>query len=351
MKTTGNNTQSGNDSTRPSDNSKLSWIGLMLTTTLCGLALSGLSSAAQAQTNGREAIMDKSHWVQIPGELIRPDCVHAVPNGATVEVGSDGQPTGDVTLKGVLIAHYDACPEQPIITRHSGSQSAGQGGVGNESLAHTPGTGNGWVEASVWNLPLSAKDNIDYMAGTWIVPSYPSESGATIFLFNGIEPKAENWIMQPVLQYGVSAAGGGNYWTIASWLVGPSSAYVSPLEITYPGDSIFGYTEMTATSGSTKYWQIEAKDQTTGYYSWLDVHTSGQHWTWGLAAVLEAYSVTSCSQFPANGRATFYNSTVDHGFPYYDVESGNGWVGYIYNYGGPSCHFTVIASEESTLDF
>ena len=61
--------------------------------------------------------------------------------------------------------------------------------------------------------------------------------------------------------------------------------------------------------------------------------------------------MTSCSQFPANGKVTFNKATVDHGFPYYDVESGNGWVGQIFAYGGPSCDFLVIASEESTLRF
>ncbi len=345
MGTTSKNAQSSNQSNQPSHTSKLSRIGLTLTATfLCGLAASGLStySVAQAQTVSHEAHMDKARWVRIPGELIRPDCVHAVPKGAVVEIADDGQVAGDVTLNGALIAHYDACPEKPIITRPS---------VLTESAA-VP-AGNGWVEASRWDLPLSSSDNIDYMSGTWTVPSYPSENGATIFIFNGIEPQddAEGWILQPVLQYGASAAGGGNYWAIASWLVGNDYAFFSPLETVYPGNSIFGYTELLSTSGSTLYWTVSVKDKTTGVYSFINVHGSVQHWTWAFAAVLEAYNVTSCSQFPANDRVTFNNSTVDHGFPYYDVESGDGWVGAIYSYGGPSCGFMVIASEKSTLDF
>ena len=71
--------------------------------------------------------MDQSRWVQIPGELIRPDCVHAVPKGAMVEVADDGHITGDVTLNGALIAHYDPCPEKPVITRPSaGDRESGQ---------------------------------------------------------------------------------------------------------------------------------------------------------------------------------------------------------------------------------
>ena len=345
MKTTNKNTPSGN---QPSHTSKLSWIGLMAV--LCGLAVSGLStySVAQAQTVTPEAHMDKARWVQIPGELIRPDCVHAVPKGAMVEVADDGHITGDVTLNGALIAHYDPCPEKPIITR----PSAGTETPANSETAS--GTGNGWVEASEWFLPLSSNDNIDFMSSTWTVPSYPSETGALIFLFNGVEPTGDagGWILQPIIQYGVSAAGGGNYWAMFSWLVGDGYAFNSPLEIVYPGDSIFGYTEMTAIAGSTPYWTVEAKDETRGSYSWLKTHhVSGQHWTWAFAGVLEAYHVTSCSQFPASGKVTFNKATVDHGFPYYDPEAGNGWFGAIFPYGGPSCNFMVIASEESTLRF
>ena len=171
MKTTNENTQSGN---QPST-SRLSSIGFMAV--LCGVVVSGLStySIAQAQTATPEAHMDKSRWVQIPGELIRPDCVHAVPKGAMVEVADDGQVTGDVTLNGALIAYYDPCPEKAVITRPS---------AGTDSAAIP--AGNGWVEDSQWGLPLSSSDNIDFMSSKWTVPSYPLENGASIYIFNGI---------------------------------------------------------------------------------------------------------------------------------------------------------------------
>lgn len=329
-------------------NAKLERIapGLTMTATLlCGLTLSMLSipSTAQAQSGASAATMQHPDWVQVPGQLIRPDCVHEIPNGATVEVTNDGQATGDVTLNGALIAHYDACSESAIVTRPRAH---------TQNLISPPGTGNGWVEASRWNVPLSSSDNIDYMGGTWTVPSYPLLDGALIYLFNGIEPASGSWILQPVLQFGRSPAGGGNYWGIASWLVG-SNGYVfhSPLEAVNPSDSIFGSTGLNGVSGNTLYWKVGAKDETTGAYSWITAHISGQHWTWAYAGVLEAYNVSSCSNFPANGRATFNYSLVDHGFPYLDKVLGNGWKGAIYSYGGPSCHFMVVAGSESTLDF
>jgi hypothetical protein len=299
-------------------------------------------SIAQVQTNPSNATMDHPGWVQIPGELIRPDCVHEIPNGARVET-ANGQITGDVTLHGVLIAHYDACPEDAVITRPRGR---------TESLSNPPGTGNGWVEASQWDVPLGSSDNIDYMAGDWTVPSNPSSNGALIYLFNGIEPASENWILQPVLQYGSNGAFGGNYWVIASWMVGPNNyAFHSPPETVSPGNSLFGYTEITGTSGSTLDWKVQAQDTTTGAYSWITATTSGLHWTWAFAGVLEAYGVTSCSEFPSNGRAVFTNSAVDHGFPWYDGISPQGWFGASYGYGGPSCSFQVVAGNTSTLSF
>jgi hypothetical protein len=308
------------------------------------LAIS-ISPFALAQDFSAASEAQKAHpgWVQIPGELIRPDCVHEIPNGAKVET-SGGQITGDITVEGTLVAHYDACPEAPVLTRpvHGATPTS----------AKTPGTGNGWVEAAQTDLPLSGSDNIDFMAGTWTVPSNPSANGGLIYLFNGLEPATENWILQPVLQWGNNGLFGGNNWVIASWMVGPNNyAFHSPAETVYAGHSIFGYTEITGTSGSTLDWRVQAQDTTSGAYSWITATTSGLHWTWGFAGVLEAYYITSCSEFPSSGHTTFSNSAIDHEFPYYNPENPAGWYGAIYGYGGPSCGFGVYASTTSTLYF
>ena len=330
-------------STQHSQTSKLSRIGLTLTiaaTLLCGVAGLSTYSAAQTQTNTSEATSVHQGWVQIPGQLIRPDCVHEIPKGARVEI-QNGEITGDVTLNGARIAHYDACTEAAVVTRPRAR---------TQNVAKTPGTGNGWVEADQWNVPLKSSDNIDYMGGTWYVPSYPKVGGGLIYLFNGVEPASGKWILQPVLQFGSNGQVGGNYWAIASWLVGSNGyAFHSPLETVNPGDWINGYTEMTGVSGSTKYFEVVAQDASSGTYSWITAHVSGQHWTWAYAGVLEAYNVSSCSQFPANGRDSFSNSVVAHGFPAYD-EVEPDFYGAIYDYGGPSCHFLVLGAS-ATLDF
>jgi hypothetical protein len=125
------------------------------------------STAALAQSNDNDPAHSLSAhpgWVQAPGMLIRPDCVHEIPKGARVDTIS-----GDVTLGGVKLAHYDACPEAPVITRPTG---------GRAPNACPPGVGCGWVESVQKSVPLSPGDNIDFLVGSWVVPPNPPVGGA-----------------------------------------------------------------------------------------------------------------------------------------------------------------------------
>jgi hypothetical protein len=346
MECPNNNTPISKYATQSSPFSQLSRIGFRLTMTgafLGGLAVSGLSSYANAQAQSMsEAAIEHPNWAQIPGELIRPDCVHEIPKGAGVEIGKDGNLTGDVTLNGELIAHYDACPEKAIVTRQPAlTQSVAQ--------AQTE-TGNGWVEDDQWNAPLGSSDNIDYLVGNWTVPSYPSEDGgAVIYLSNGIEPSSHKWFLEAALQYGYNGVFGGNYYSITTWLLSSSAAYYSSPDYVYPGDSLSGYIQMTGMSGKTAYWDVLIVDNSSGAYSEGSYWVSGQHWTWAYAGILQAYNLYACAEFPANGRDVFSDSVVAHGFPnYYELKPN--WKGAIPGYGGPSCHFAVVAAS-GTLDF
>jgi hypothetical protein len=55
-------------------------------------------------------------------------------------------------------------------------------------------------------------------------------------------------IIQPVLQWGSSAAGGGPYWAIASWFVGGAHTVYSELKIVNAGDTILGNMTLDASS-------------------------------------------------------------------------------------------------------
>lgn len=312
---------------------------------LCGASILLFAGAMlNAQANSNTSAVAKQHpdWVQIPGQLIRPDCVHEIPKGANVTISEEGKVTGDVTLNGTLIAHYDACTEAPISTRHQAEST-------NATARQNPGV-NGWVEASQENLSwLSSTDNIDNMSGEWYVPNHPAVNGALIYIFNGIEPASQNWILQPVLQYGYSPAGGGYYWGIASWLVSSGGyAFHSPLEAVNAGDKLWGGTWQTGVSGGTLHWESKAYDYNTGANSWITAWTSGLHWTWAYEGVLEVYGVNSCSQLPSSGYAYFFDNYVDHGYPYFDYVSPAFW-GAVYQTGGLPCYFSTYAN--NTYDY
>ena len=313
-------------STRPVYNRALIGIATLLFSATAMLS-------AQSAPSYSQLVAEHPGWVQVPGELIRPDCIHQIPAGASVDISDDSKSGEDVTMNGQVIAHYEACSEEPIVTRQRG--------------AFTPGpTGNGWVEDSNWHVSLKKGDNIEWIQGEWAVPSAPKSTGATIFLFNGVEPKSGKWIMQPVLQYGPSAAGGGNYWTMASWLVG-SSVYVSSLTTVHAGDVLVGTTDETSVASGKLTYLIDAYDSTSGADSNLTIHSKGIQWSWAFEGVLEAYNMTKCAEFPASGKTRFYDTTVAHGYPAFDYYGSLNFTGEFDNYfgaGGPSCGFSTSVS-------
>ena len=111
---------------------------------------------------------------------------------------------------------------------------------------------NQWIIFAGWSR--TPGDPLTYFQTEWIVPPPPAtKNGQLIYLFNGIENSGYNVILQPVLQWGVSPAGGGDYWAVANWYVGaPGSgkALHSPLVRVEPGDRLRGIIRMTGHSGS-----------------------------------------------------------------------------------------------------
>jgi len=106
---------------------------------------------------------------------------------------------------------------------------------------------NGW-SAYVY---AQATTSIKQYNGSWIVPAAPSEQESQVlFLFTGLQNSYDlagadvTNIIQPVLQWGESEAGGGEYWALASWYVDSNdNAYYSQLTAqnsVNPGDSIQG---------------------------------------------------------------------------------------------------------------
>jgi len=172
--------------------------------------------------------------------------------------------------------------------------------VPGDSIPNRP-EASGWITYASWydnNLSPPIKDFIT----TWTVPPNPATNhGQTIFLFNSIEPASFNAIVQPVLQWGPSYAGGGAYWTVASWYLVGSTTYVTSLTRVNVGQSLEGVINLTSFSGTSFNY--------TTYFvnigaSFLTV-TNAAELVWATET-LESYNVTTKSDYPT-GTTPFNN--------------------------------------------
>ena len=135
------------------------------------------------------------------------------------------------------------------------------------------------------------------------MPGEPEvKAGQTLFFWNGLEPADSSAVLQPVLQWGSSAAGGGNFWAISSWFVSSSQgSHFSPLVRVSPGDVIVGTNTLLADGRS---WAISATGP-GGAPSELIFKPAPGAWPTAYH-VLEAYGVsTECTLYPAAGAVNF----------------------------------------------
>jgi hypothetical protein len=309
----------------------------------CGLVVSILftGSLAQAQTDASQIALQHPGWIQVPGALVRPDCVHQIPQGAGPRI-EDGRDTGDVSLNGMIIAHYDPCPEDATI--RFAQETSGSSAITNYS------GGIGTVETSYWDdTSLGSKDNMDFVGNDLTVPSKPTTNGAVIMLYNGIQDSTLRYIFAPTLQYGNYFGEGGNYWTIIAYFETPTDIYRSPAHKVNKGDTISLFTEIYSQIGSEYGWLVEAEDLTNGAISYQDDASTGLHFNIAISGALTVGNVTSCSEFPAT-KAVFTGTVVEHGYPSYNKLSPS-WYPAIYGYGGPSCGFSVTPGNKTTLKY
>src|SRR5262249_31475630 len=117
-----------------------------------------------------------------------------------------------------------------------------------------PALGTGWITNSIWSN--TSGQPISFFTTTWRVPSAPGkQDGQTIFLFNALLNSAQNDILHPVLQWGPSQAGGGNYWSVSCWFIDSSgNAFYRDLVRVNEGDTLVGVMRLTAqTDGMFSY--------------------------------------------------------------------------------------------------
>jgi len=155
---------------------------------------------------------------------------------------------------------------------------------------------NGWAAYTYWSNPTTANP-VTTFTTNWTVPAVPATQGAqTIFLFNGMQDgtKSSSYIIQPVLQWGSSAAGGGKYWAITNWFVSSKQTFYGTLETVTAGTALQGVMTETGTTGSN----YNYKSVFTGYPTASSITVSNEPEAFWCAETLEVYSVTKAAQYP-----------------------------------------------------
>ncbi|WP_394832421.1 hypothetical protein LVJ94_38520 [Pendulispora rubella] len=256
----------------------------------CSSALTAAGCQASASESDAEETVAISEeqalsagYLRTPFGLVHPDCVHEVDENAPARNAQE------------------TCAHPRVASADASFAAGGQ----------VPAT-NGWVEASWATLSSGAT----YMHGRFTVPAAPRTAGnQLLYFFPSLEPSGGTAIIQPVLQWGVGAAGGGRYWAIASWYVDNAGhAEHSALRRVSSGDVIDGLMEgSNCSSSGACTWKITSTDVNTGVSTVLNHANDGKVYTQAQGAVLEAYSVSQCAHYPTDGDITFSQLVVRRG--------------------------------------
>jgi len=156
------------------------------------------------------------------------------------------------------------------------------------------------VSESGWITSASIQNSTEIVSfvGFWNVPNSPISTKAplqTLFWWNGVEDLTRSEVLQPVLQWGpASGAGGGAYWSLASWYVNSAgkAIYTKELKVA-TGDMING----TCTENPKGLWTIIGTDMKTKlnvtlHYQLLTPQQKQAYVT------LEAYNLDACADYP-----------------------------------------------------
>jgi hypothetical protein len=224
--------------------------------------------------------------VLTPAGYRHQSCVHGVESGASIVQTNEGLTVNE----GARTYTIPKCQNPP-----------------HDDVGALP---SGWAVYEMYQTT----QGVSSYNGTWVTPGSPkAPQSQTLFTFTGLqnaflargEPEDSISIIQPVLQWGLSAAGGGQYWSIASWYVGNQGTVVySTLKQISNGAQIVGTMLMNANNT----WTITAAAGATQ----TTINVSPGAAELYVFVTLEVYSVTKCGDYPT-GSIPYTNLAVDVG--------------------------------------
>lgn len=176
----------------------------------------------------------------------------------------------------------------------------------------------GWITYAECSIKGLNPSTITRYSANWTVPSSPIiESNQLLYLFIGLSTIEDGvaHIVQPVLQWGLSPAGGGKYWAICNWYVSSNFQYFYDTIIqVHTGTQLHGNIELTSSSGNS-YNYISSF---TGYGPGLIVNNIPRLYDPTLA--LEAYNVFDCGEYPLDEKLRISDIKVQSSdiIPYFE---------------------------------
>jgi len=211
-----------------------------------------------------------------------------------------GASRDEVAIEGGIAAQW---PVTPLLHAHSGA-------LLEDSAAYSV---KGWVEFAHWWSP----EAITSLSGTWIVPPPPvATDSQTLFLFLGLQDDSTyvTELLQPVLQWGRSPAGGGAYWSLSCWYLHVPALEDALLTASTAvrvtkGQSIDGHVRRREINDTLSVWECEATTD-GGVMTGLEV-VSDMDLRYSYAA-LEAYGKSmSCDHYPDTQLTAFTNIRLE----------------------------------------
>jgi hypothetical protein len=197
----------------------------------------------------------------------------------------------------------------------------------------TPYLGGGWIAYTLWDRPTGHAIIAD--TTKWVVPPPPASwDSQTVYLFNGIQDSTsvdKSWLLQGVLQYGYSHAGGGKYWAVACWNVSESTYAFTYADSVGVGDTITAVVDSAASlwgPGYAYYCLVQdSKWKPPRYDALLLYNSNNEPWPeyWQAVEVLEAGGLTKCSDLPNTDSTAFTSIGIyAHGL----VQNPLSWLPY-----------------------
>lgn len=249
-------------------------------------------------------------WLRTPDGLEFHACVHQIPRGATLDTIHS-----KIILASGAVRSFASC-RYPRLIRPGQARSQARA---QARPAVAPTTG-GWLQASWWNAPTW----LTSLSVRYALPTAPTVSGATDYLFSSFEDAAGDSIIQPVIGYGSTAAsgkpstgaiGGNLMWMDSYYVWGANNVAAGFLYRETPGDTIAG--TMTASScnssGGGCTWAIRTTDTNNGNASSISVVSSPSYVS-AQGGVLESYGASGCNMLFANHHGVFRSIAIDtHG--------------------------------------